>query len=118
MTSGTLAVVVDITVAGVGAWIAIVLGLFAVVGALWKVGRVVHGCFDGLRTEVKDLRGAVEDLAEAAKHEAELQRERHKTNLATLAEQRRQILQIDQDVDEARRNIAVNTAVLARLGPT
>lgn len=108
------ATVVEITVEGIGAWVAIILGVLGIIAALYKAGRVVHDCFDGLRKENEALNGKMDDLLDTFTHEAEMQKYRHASNQAALAEQREKIALVDSELTKTRLDVAGLRATVVR----
>ncbi len=112
----TLGVVIDISVEGLGAWLGILVAITVLVAAAWRVGKIVHDCFDDIRQENKKQRELLESLATQVQHEAEMQKYRHTANLAAIGEQREKIAVVDADLTKARLDIAQNTAMIRAMG--
>lgn len=113
-----LAVVIDLSLEGANAWVLLVLSILSIAVIVWQFGNAVHKCFDGIRTELAHLRDSVDDVRAEMRHEADMQKYRHQTNQASLAEAREKMALMDADLTRARLDIAANTALVKKLtGP-
>lgn len=110
-----LAVVVDLSLEGVNAWVVFALSLLSIAVIVWQFGNAVHRCFDGVRQELGHLRDTVDDIRAEMRHEAEMQKYRHQTNQAALAESREKMALMDADLTRARMDIAANIALIKKL---
>lgn len=98
-----------------GQWATLVLTVLLIVGVPVAVGRSLLRCFDSYRDEIRDLRGSIDDLHDAIRHEADMQKQRHQANRETLNSQQKQVARLDADVSRTRLDVASNTALLHTL---